>query len=48
MILHVNLTESYGIDVSKTILALEFSKQVQRLVMVDFPRALPTQALTWP
>ena len=29
-------------------LGLEFSKQVQRLVMVDFPRALPTQALTWP
>ena len=29
-------------------LALEFSKQVQRLVMVDFPRALPTQSLTWP
>ena len=28
--------------------ALEFSKQVQRLVMVDFPRALPTQTLTWP
>ena len=27
---------------------LEFSKQVQRLVMVDFPRALPTQTLTWP
>ena len=27
--------------------ALEFSKQVQRLVMVDFPRALPTQTLTW-
>ena len=29
-------------------LGLEFSKQVQRLVMVDFPRALPTQSLTWP
>ena len=29
-------------------LELEFSKQVQRLVMVDFPRALPTQTLTWP
>ena len=28
--------------------ALELSKQVQRLVMVDFPRALPTQSLTWP
>ena len=27
--------------------ALELSKQVQRLVMVDFPRALPTQTLTW-
>ena len=27
---------------------LELSKQVQRLVMVDFPRALPTQTLTWP
>jgi len=26
---------------------LELSKQVQRLVMVDFPRALPTQTLTW-
>ena len=25
----------------------ELSKQVQRLVMVDFPRALPTQTLTW-
>ena len=46
--LHVNLTESYGIGVSKTILVLELSKQVQRLVMVDFPRALPTQTLTWP
>ena len=30
------------------IFRLEFSKQVQRLVMVDFPRALPTQSLTWP
>ena len=30
------------------LLSLEFSKQVQRLVMVDFPRALPTQTLTWP
>jgi len=30
MILHVNLTESYGIDVSKTILALEFSLLVQQ------------------
>ena len=30
------------------ILTLELSKQVQRLVMVDFPRALPTQTLTWP
>jgi len=29
-------------------LTLELSKQVQRLVMVDFPRALPTQTLTWP
>ncbi|WP_314875158.1 hypothetical protein [Stomatobaculum longum] len=29
-------------------IGLEFSKQVQRLVMIDFPRALPTQALTWP
>ena len=29
-------------------LDLELSKQVQRLVMVDFPRALPTQTLTWP
>ena len=29
-------------------LVLELSKQVQRLVMVDFPRALPTQTLTWP
>ena len=29
-------------------LSLELSKQVQRLVMVDFPRALPTQTLTWP
>ena len=29
-------------------LGLELSKQVQRLVMVDFPRALPTQTLTWP
>ena len=29
-------------------LRLEFSKQVQRLMMVDFPRALPTQTLTWP
>ena len=27
---------------------LELSKQVQRLVMVDFPRTLPTQTLTWP
>lgn len=30
------------------VLELELSKQVQRLVMVDFPRALPTQTLTWP
>ena len=29
-------------------IGLELSKQVQRLVMVDFPRALPTQTLTWP
>lgn len=33
---------------STTLSILEFSKQVQRLVMVDFPRALPTQSLTWP
>ena len=30
------------------VLGLELSKQVQRLMMVDFPRALPTQTLTWP
>ena len=48
MTLHVNLTENRRIGVFKTILVLEFSKQVQRLVMVDFPRALPTQTLTWP
>ena len=30
------------------LIGLELSKQVQRLVMVDFPRALPTQTLTWP
>ena len=29
-------------------IGLEFSKQVQRLMMIDFPRALPTQTLTWP
>ena len=32
---------------STEIYDLELSKQVQRLVMVDFPRALPTQTLTW-
>ena len=44
-----------AIDAAKTAptiyhlnMALELSKQVQRLVMVDFPRALPTQTLTWP
>ena len=39
---------SAGDFIAKDILYdLEFSKQVQRLVMVDFPRALPTQTLTW-
>ena len=33
---------------ARAIWLLELSKQVQRLMMVDFPRALPTQTLTWP
>ena len=40
-------TLSFVVALAMRIQALELSKQVQRLVMVDFPRALPTQTLTW-
>ena len=51
IIKQLNLKETdtvYEIGTGKGHLTLELSKQVQRLVMVDFPRALPTQTLTWP
>ena len=44
----IKLEVTFNSPLSSDIDFLEFSKQVQRLVMVDFPRALPTQTLTWP